>query len=179
MASTVSRFAAEWALAGNITVCSNPATWHPTIHTNQDHHHPPLAWRRLMTPDPRWWDVIPLCGLCHDEYHTLLNRYVKLGGRPPYDERRRYQTFIQRLVTEVWAERPSGKLPYTLTEPYGPTTEESMSDTTNNQPETVNEQPVADGAVQVNEPQGDVTVNTGGQEAEVPGGARIASDEAK
>jgi hypothetical protein len=54
-----------------------------------------------------------------------------------------------------------------------------MSDTTNNQPETVNEQPVADGAVQVNEPQGDVTVNTGGQEAEVPGGARIASDEAK
>ena len=53
-------------------------------------------------------------------------------------------------------------------------------ETTINQPEQITEQPASDGAVQVNEPQGDVTVNTGGQEpAEAPGGARIASDEAK
>lgn len=56
-----------------------------------------------------------------------------------------------------------------------------MSDTTINQPEQVTEQPVADGAVQVNEPQGDVTVNTGGQEdaSTVPGGQPVATDEAK
>lgn len=111
-------------VAGGVAFCSNPATWHPTIHTRQDHHHPPLAWRRTMTP-ASWWRVIPLCGLCHDEYHTLLNRYVKLAGPPPYEERRRYQTYIQRLVAEAWVERPVGRLPYTLTEPFGPQPEET------------------------------------------------------
>lgn len=57
-----------------------------------------------------------------------------------------------------------------------------MSDgntTIQNQPE-VTEAPT-DGAVQVNDPQGDVTVQSGGQgEAPVlPGGARVESDEAK
>lgn len=110
-------------MTGDVAFCSNPATWHPTIHGTQDHHHPPLSWRKLMEPE-RWWRIIPLCGLCHDEYHTLLNRYVRLAGPPPYEERRRYQVFIQRLVAEAWTERPTGKLPYTLTEPYGPTLEE-------------------------------------------------------
>lgn len=57
-----------------------------------------------------------------------------------------------------------------------------MSDeTTINQPETVVAQPVADGAVQVNEPEGDVTVNAGGQEgaSTLPGGQPVATDEAK
>jgi hypothetical protein len=55
-------------------------------------------------------------------------------------------------------------------------------ETTINQPEQVTEQPASDGAVQVNEPQGDVTVNTGGQEdatTTVPGGQPVATDEAK
>ena len=56
-----------------------------------------------------------------------------------------------------------------------------MSDTTINQPEQVTEQPASDGAVQVNEPQGDVTVNTGGQEEAptAPGGAPTGPEEAK
>lgn len=53
-----------------------------------------------------------------------------------------------------------------------------MSDeTTVNQP--VTEKPASDGAVQVNEPQGDVTVNTGGQETVQPGGAPTGPEEAK
>jgi hypothetical protein len=97
--------------------CANPATWHPTMHCRQQHHHPPLSWRRDMAAagptDESWWRIIPLCGLCHDEYHTLLNGHVRAGGPPPYAERRTYSLFIQRLVAEAWASRPSTKPPYT------------------------------------------------------------------
>lgn len=171
----------EPKVLGAIVFCANPATWHPTMHAHQDHHHPPLAWRKLLPAPAPWWRIVPLCGLCHDEYHTLLNRYVACGGPPPYAERRRYQSFIQAKVAEAWANCPAGRLPYTLTVPYGPTMEEPMTDTTINQPEQVTEQPASDGAVQVNEPQGDVTVNTGGQDdaSTAPGGQPVATDEAK
>lgn len=100
--------------------CSNPATWHPTLHVHQNHHHPPLSWRRDMLAadaglDQTWWRIIPLCGLCHDEYHTLLNSYVRNGGWPPYAERRTYSRFIQALVEQAWVRRPSDKPPYTAT----------------------------------------------------------------
>lgn len=99
--------------------CSNPAQWHPTMHTRQKHHHPPLAWRRVIlnqngNADDSWWRLIDMCGLCHDEYHTLLNAYVKLGKAPTGPEMRTYSPYIKNLVAEVWKHKPEGKLPYTI-----------------------------------------------------------------
>lgn len=100
--------------------CTNGAGWHPTLHTKDDHHHPPQSWRRnILAQEPNaaqaWWRIIPLCGICHGEYHTLLNLYVRVGDIPPYAERRTYSPFIRVLVAEAWDRRPGGKLPYTLT----------------------------------------------------------------
>jgi hypothetical protein len=62
-----------------------------------------------------WWRIIPLCGLCHDEYHTLLDLHVHYNAVPPRSLTKTYSIFIQKLVAEAWAARPEGKLPYTLT----------------------------------------------------------------
>ena len=100
--------------------CTNPTSWHPTLHCHQKHHHPPLSWRRDILAadaevDQSWWRIVPLCGLCHDEYHTLLNAHVRVAGVPPYVDRRTYSLFVQRLVAEAWARRPPGKPPWTHT----------------------------------------------------------------
>lgn len=100
--------------------CSNPARWHPTMHTHQDHHHPPKAFRAvLLAADPgvdqSWWKVIPLCGLDHDETHDLLNAYVHARGVPPMSLRRSYSPYVRALVAEAWEHRPSDTPPYTLT----------------------------------------------------------------
>lgn len=162
--------ATDWPrVTGAVVHCDNGASWHPTMHTHQDHHHPPLAWRRLLTPAP-WWRVYALCGLCHDEYHTLLNRYVKLGGPPPYDERRRYQTVVRRWVEEAWVNRPVGRLPYTLTDPFGP----NPGGTVSGQSEPGVE-PTED-AQEAPKPEVPRQPGTG---ATLPGGQRVATDEAK
>lgn len=98
--------------------CSNPTSWHPTMHTHQNHHHPPLSWRRELAEQGRvdepWWATIALCGLCHDEYHTLLNAYVRAGTTPPYEVTRTYSVYLKKLVAQAWERRPQGKLPYTV-----------------------------------------------------------------
>jgi hypothetical protein len=100
-----------------IKKCTNPAGWHPTLHMTQKHHHPPVAWRKLMRGTYDWWQIIELCGLCHDEYHTLLDLHVRFGAVPPGRELRTYSLFIRRLVAQAWADRPPGRPPYTLTAP--------------------------------------------------------------
>lgn len=99
--------------------CSNPASWHPTLHAKQDHHHPPLSWRTvILAADPNadqsWWTVMPLCGLCHQEYHTLLNAFVHAGGFPPWTTLRTYSPFLRNLVEVAWIKRPNDKPPYTV-----------------------------------------------------------------
>lgn len=95
--------------------CSNPAKWHPTMHTNQKHHHPPLAWRTLLKDaDQSWWVIIELCGLCHDEYHTLLNLYVRYKGTPPLSLLRTYSPYVRALCTQAWENRPVLGTPYTV-----------------------------------------------------------------
>ncbi|MCA1569285.1 MAG: hypothetical protein LC798_02975 [Chloroflexi bacterium] len=103
-----------------IHTCANPTDWHPTLHTIQRHHQPPLSWRRaILNYDPEadqsWWRVIPLCGLDHDEYHTLLNAYARADGTPPYAELRTYGLFVRALVAEAWARGrvPGQRMPWT------------------------------------------------------------------
>lgn len=95
--------------------CSNPASWHPTMHAKQEHHHPPLAWRSLYDASAArlWWHLIRLCGLCHDEYHTLLNLFIHYDGRPPWALRRSFSPYVSALVAEAWKNRPVPKPPYT------------------------------------------------------------------
>ncbi len=98
--------------------CSNPAKWHPAMHTHQDHHHPPKAWRALLEAEPSvdrsWWALLPACGYDHDELHTLLNAYVHAGGVPKLTG---YSLWARKLAAEAWKHRPSDKPPYTLTSP--------------------------------------------------------------
>jgi len=89
------------------------------MHTRQGHHHPPLAWRKIYVSedareDRTWWRTIPLCGLYHDEYHTLLNRYIKLGGVVGGREVKSYSRYVRTLVKEAWDKRPVTKQPYTI-----------------------------------------------------------------
>lgn len=61
--------------------------------------------------DRSWWAILPACGLDHDEYHTLLDGHVRLGGVP---DQTGYSRWARKLVAEAWAHRPAGHLPYTL-----------------------------------------------------------------
>lgn len=104
---------------GEEHICSNPASWHPTLHSHDRHHHPPLSWRRdILAADPdadqSWWAVIDLCTLDHSEYHSLLDSHVRASGVPPYSLTRTYGRFVKALVAEAWANRPPGRPPYTI-----------------------------------------------------------------
>jgi hypothetical protein len=93
-----------------IVHCQNPATWHPTIHRNESHHHPPKSW---TTNNGATSKILELCGICHSEYHALLNEYVRAKGLPTWEIRRTYSPFLRPLVQECWDNRTIGKTPYT------------------------------------------------------------------
>lgn len=102
-----------------VHLCANGAGWHPTLHARQSHHHPPTAWRKLLLAadpevDQSWWRIVPLCGIDHDEYHTLLDAHVRARGVPPASVTRTYGRFVRALVAEAWQHRPSDRPPYTL-----------------------------------------------------------------
>lgn len=97
--------------------CSNPATWHPTLHRTEMHHNPPKSWT-LDGGDSA--ELVRLCGLCHNELHALLNLYVRAGGTPPWvdpvkpeNSLRTFGVFIRWLAAKAWDARIPGKTPYT------------------------------------------------------------------
>ena len=108
--------AASDAAKGKVYECDNKASWHPTLHTINMHHHPATAWRKLYpaNADTSWYELLPLCGICHDEYHTLANIYVYLGGPPPYVVLRTFSLYVRAKVAAAWVKRPVPKPPYTL-----------------------------------------------------------------
>lgn len=98
----------------SIYTCSNP-TEHPTLHTINRHHNPPKSWTSDNGASSK---VIPLCGTCHDEAHTLMNEYVRNKGLPSWEVRRTYSRFVARLAAEAWARRPLDRpIPYTTAAP--------------------------------------------------------------
>lgn len=97
-------------LCGMIYRCTNPASWHPTLHTINRHHNPPTSWTKLSGGASQ---IIQLCGVCHDETHTLLNEYVRAGSVPTWEIRRTYSIYVRQLAQKAWDERPNDKPPYT------------------------------------------------------------------
>lgn len=100
--------------------CSNGARWHPRLHVVESHHHPPKAWRTvILAADPQadqsWWRLIPLCGICHSETHSIMDAYVHAAGPPAPAVTSTYSRYVRPLAAECWAHRPSDKPPYTLT----------------------------------------------------------------
>lgn len=93
-----------------IVFCDNPSGWHPTLHRNESHHHPPKSWTLNNGATSK---ILELCGLCHNEYHALLNEYVRAKGLPAWEIRRTYGLFIRTVVQECWDKRIEGKTPYT------------------------------------------------------------------
>lgn len=99
-----------------LPTCSNPVRHMPRVHLAEKHHHPPTAWRKLMTDtDQSWWRTVPLCGNCHDgQYHQLLDHHVRAGDVPAASVTRTYSRYVRALVAEAWANKPPGKPPYTM-----------------------------------------------------------------
>jgi hypothetical protein len=91
--------------------CSNPAKWHPTLHTSNLHHNPPRSW---TLDDGKSSTLVRLCGICHDEVHTLYNEYVRRKGVPPWDVLKTYSPYVRELVETGYSLRIPGKTPYTV-----------------------------------------------------------------
>lgn len=84
----------------------------PEVHAFCTHHILPKSWGG---PDTVANKVV-LCPSTHENVHQLLNRYVKLGGVPPWSVRRIYGVYARDLATAAWDQRPSDKPPYTIQE---------------------------------------------------------------
>lgn len=91
--------------------CSNPAKWHPTLHRIEVHHHPPKSWTNDGGKSSK---LIKLCGLCHNEYHALLNEHVRARGIPDWSVRRTYSPYIRKLVAQAWTRRNPTRMPITV-----------------------------------------------------------------
>ncbi len=95
-------------------VCSNPAAWHPTLHRIEVHHNPPRSW---TLDDGASSTLVPLCGLCHNELHAMLNEYIHHHGAPPWPVTKTYSRTIRTLAAKAWATRIEGRTPYTVAHP--------------------------------------------------------------
>lgn len=66
------------------------------------HHIVPRSWGGPDTPTNR----IALCPTGHVNTHHLLDAYVKAGGDPGWEVRRRYTRTCRQLAARAWAARP-------------------------------------------------------------------------
>lgn len=101
----------DMQLAPPGVVCSNPIRHapNPGAHLNL-HHVVPLSWGGPDVPPNRMW----LCPNCHELVHSLLNEYVRAGGKPALDVLRQYPLFLRRLAKETIA-RNGGVIPRVYT----------------------------------------------------------------
>lgn len=84
----------------------------PEVHALCTHHILPKSWGGGDEPTNR----VVLCPSTHENIHRLLNRYVRLGGVPPWEDRRIYGVYARDLAARAWSQRPSDKPPYTVQE---------------------------------------------------------------
>lgn len=83
--------------------------YHTPEPTNFDRHHIlPKSWGGANTAD----NIAVICQTTHENIHTLLNHYVRLGGLPPWEIRSRYNSFVRDLAQRAWDQRGS-YTPYT------------------------------------------------------------------
>lgn len=93
-------------------MCQCVKNHNPLPHTVQVHHVVPQSWLKKGAA-PTTSETVPLCGTAHDSIHQLLNEYVHHNGRPPWAVRRRFSPYLRQLAEDAWANKPSGKVPYT------------------------------------------------------------------
>lgn len=91
-------------------VCECVAYHSPSAYVPNTHHILPQSWGGLTVPE----NLIVICPNTHTATHDLLNQYVHHAGIPPWDVLEHYNATAQRLAAQAWAQRPSGKLPYTF-----------------------------------------------------------------
>lgn len=94
--------------------CRNPVLHRPRPWSTQTHHVVPQSWVRKGSREGR---LVELCGMCHDLAHDLLNLLVRHNGVVPWQVERHFPVFIREIAYEAWAERPTGKVPVTLSHP--------------------------------------------------------------
>ena len=93
-------------------VCEHPrSSWHPTLHRVEGHHNPPRSW---TTDDGASSEILTICGLCHNEIHSLLNEYLRHDGTPPASVLKTYRVWYRKKADEAWQRRRTDKpVPYT------------------------------------------------------------------
>jgi hypothetical protein len=75
---------------------------HPRYHRTQLHHIWPKGWG-----GPDDGELVPLCGLHHDDVHDLLDLFRKAGG-PAKVNRRSYSPDVQTLAINGWGRAHPG-----------------------------------------------------------------------
>jgi hypothetical protein len=98
-------------------VCANPIIHRPDPkgHLNR-HHIVPLSWGGQTVESNLIW----LCPTCHELVHSVLNLFVRVGGKPAAADLQPYPMFFRVLAFRT-IEMNGGVVPhtYTLAHPGG------------------------------------------------------------
>lgn len=87
--------------ASSVLVCcgTHPS---PRVLTHDDHHIVPKAWGGKDVQA----NLVAVCPNVHRLVHTLLNRYKKVGGIPPWSYRRQFGPYVRKLAQQGWDQMP-------------------------------------------------------------------------
>lgn len=74
----------------------------PRNYVPNDHHILPQSWGGRTVKA----NLIRICANTHTATHHLLDEYVRAGGDPGWEVRRRYGILARELAARAWAQRP-------------------------------------------------------------------------
>ena len=83
--------------------CTCVATHSPAAYVVAKHHIKPQSWGGLTVPS----NLIDICPNTHTATHRLLDDYVRNGGDPGWEARRKFGVLARALALKAWEQRPS------------------------------------------------------------------------
>lgn len=83
--------------------CACVAEHSPAAYVPTRHHILPQSWNGPTTTA----NLVTLCPSSHTAVHRLLDEYVRAGGDPGWEVRRRFSAFQRDLAARAWAQRPA------------------------------------------------------------------------
>ena len=75
----------------------SPAAYVPALH-----HILPQSWGGQTVPE----NLVMLCPSSHTATHRLIDEYVRAGGDPGWEVRRKFGVYVRTLARTAWDQRP-------------------------------------------------------------------------